>query len=97
MSPKTKTTKRKSHKELLNELELSIVQFVLARPALEHEIIHNYLTRNGYAIVEEGTSDRQLRRFGIPMPNKKELAWRAMRKAEALKFYDGIKKVTYIK
>ncbi len=92
MSAKSKTTKRKSqgwtHKSIRNEMERSITLMVLSHPNLEHEIVSNYLNRNGYVMQSEDDSDKRLYRiYGIPLPSKKELALRKIFKDEAEKLY----------
>jgi hypothetical protein len=92
MKSKSKTTKGKSklsHKQLLSELERSIVLFVLSNPRIEHAILRSYCHRHGFVFQEEAQADKDnLLRYGMPLPDKKEHARRAMLKAEAQELYE---------
>ncbi len=88
----------KSHKQVLDELELSIVKFVLASPRLEHEVVSNFLDRNGFVVQDEKESTKELhRKYGLGLPDKKHLAWTAERKAKAVELYKSIKKTSFVK
>ena len=87
MATKSKTTSR-TYKQKFDELQESIVLFVLSNPAIEHKIISNYTNRNGYGIQYQAEIDEQHnRKYGMKTPDKKSLAFEAERKAEAVKLH----------
>ena len=83
-----------SHKQKFDSLQESIVMFVLANPALEREIVGNYLDRNGYVVEEEKVSDLYMRLRGVKVAsNSKHLAWTAQKRAAAEKLYQCAQKI----
>jgi hypothetical protein len=94
MATKSKTTQKSwTHKQVSEEQERAIVLMVLSLPSIEHAIVSNYLDRNDYVVQEEAESDRDMQhKYGVALPGKKTLAWRAARKAAAIELHELAKK-----